>query len=268
MTAHDEQRGGRATLRWTLCATAVVVIVGSAAIFLALVRDAVERFVRHDEIGGLREGPLVELRTRCKDYVLNRDREALEKDLAALAEQHNSIAYIAFVDRQLGVRQDGGTQLVSSMTEPAAGLLDVLQDEAPVPADGRGRRIGGEAVIDFTETTQTNPAYTVHIGLRQSVLQDRTHDLFVRMTIVAGIIAAAGVAVACGVILLIVGPIDRLASDATRLSLGDMRATFRPRGRGELGRLADALERLKESVLCALRRSGVKTGGLRPEDKK
>jgi HAMP domain-containing protein len=263
MPAHGEQQSGRATLRWMLCVTAVVVIIGSAAIFLALVRDAVERFVRHDEVSGLREGPLVELRTRCKDYVLNRDREALEKTLAALTEQHAELAYIGFIDRHVG-----GEGLVSSVAEPPAGLLDVARDEAPVPEDGRARRIGGEAVIDFTETTQTDPAYTIHIGLRQAVLRDRTHDLFVRMTLVALIIAGAGVAVACGVILLVVGPVEKLAGDATRLSLGDMRVTFKPRGRGEIGRLADALDRLKESVLCALRRSGVKTGGSKPEGKK
>ncbi|MBN1919323.1 MAG: HAMP domain-containing protein [Verrucomicrobia bacterium] len=262
MTAHAERPGGRATLRWTLCVTAVVIIVGSAALFLALLRDGVERFVRQDEISGLRGGALVELRTRCKDYVLNPDREAIEKYLVSLTEQHESIAYVGFVDPHLE-----GDGLVSSMTEPASGLLDAARDAAAVP-EGRTRRVGGELVIDFTETIQADPAYTVHVGLRQAVIRERTRSLFVRMTIIAALIAAAGAALACGVILLIVGPVDKLVADATRLSLGDMRVTFTPRGRGELGRLADTLDRLKESVLCALRRSGVKSAGPKPEDKK
>ena len=47
----------RPTLRWKLSATVAILVAGVVALFLVLVRDAVQRFVRHDEIERLRPTP-------------------------------------------------------------------------------------------------------------------------------------------------------------------------------------------------------------------
>ena len=263
-----EHHEAPATLRWKLFAAVAVVVVGVAALSLLLARDAVRRFVRLDEIERLREGPVVELKQRCLDYLTDRDRHSIEKLMASLVAKHDQLAYICFVDPDLvgpdlvGPDLAGsdleGTGLLSSMATPPGELLALAQDAAPVLAEGRARRVGGERVVDVTATTATKPAYTLHLGLRNSAVTERTRDLFIKMTVIAAVIAGGAVAVGFGLIVLIVGPAQTLASDATRLSLGDMRVRFRAGGRGELGRLADALERLKESVLCALKRAGKK----------
>jgi len=258
MTASARANEGRATLRWKLLALAVVIIVGVTALLLGFARGAVRQSVRRGEIQRLREGPLRELKQRCTDYLTDRDRAGVEKLMASLAAKHDEVAYICFIDHDLG---DNG--LLSSATQPPSALLALTGETDSAPPEGRLRRVGGETVIDITETTTTKPAYALHLGLRKATVDEQTRDLMLRMTIVAVVTVGGALIVALGVIVLIVGPIEKLATDASRLSLGDMRVTFRPRGRGEIGRLADALERLKESVLCALRR-----GGARPKGKK
>ena len=243
----------RSTLRWKLVAMVAVIVVGVVALFLALTRDAVRRFVRADEIKRLCAGPMATLKQRCTDYLIDRDRADVEKLMAALVAQHEEVAYICFRDRALE-----GDGLLSSGPERAEALLAIVNSTEPAPPEGRPVRIGDEAVLDVTEATTTKPAYTLHLGLRTAAVDERTRDLLVRMTIIAVVIAAGAVAVAFGLIMVIIGPLATLVADATRLSLGDMRVAFRPRGRGELGRLADALDRLKESLLAALKRTGKK----------
>jgi HAMP domain-containing protein len=248
----------RVTLRWKLLALAVAIIVGVTAALLGAARGAVRQSVRRGEIQRLREGPLLELKQRCTDYLTDRDRDGVEKLMALLAAKHDEVAYICFVDRDAP-----GDGLLTSLAEPPAQLRAIAGETAPAPPDGRLRHVGDEAVLDITEATTTKPAYTLHLGLRRAAVDEQVRDLLLRITIVALVTAAGAVVVALGLIVLIVGPVEKLAEDATRLSLGDLRVSFRPRGRGELGRLADALDRLKESVLCALRHTG-----RRPEGKK
>jgi HAMP domain-containing protein len=248
----------RATLRWKLLALAVAIIVGVTAALLAAAGGAVRQSVRRGQIERLREGPLRELKQRCTDYLTDRDRASLEKLMASLAAKHDEVAYICFVDRDAR-----GDSLLASLPQPPAELRGLAAETAQAPPEGRLRHVGHEAVLDITETTTTKPAYTLHLGLRRAVVDEQVRDLLVRITLIALAVGAGAGVVALGLIVLIVGPLEKLAADTTRLSLGDFRVTFRPRGRGELGRLADALDRLKESVLCALRHAG-----RRPEGKK
>jgi HAMP domain-containing protein len=169
--------------------------------------------------------------------------------MAALVAQHKDVVYVCFVDEALET-----DRLLAHTPEPDETLRAIAEDPKRVPPDGRVRRIGDETVVDITETTNTIPAYSLHLGLRKQAIDERTRDVFVKMGVIALVIAGAAVAVAFGAINLIAGPVEKLADQATRLSLGDMRVTFTPRGHGEVGCLADALDRLKESVLCALRR--------------
>lgn len=243
----------RTTLRWKLVSMVAAIVVGVAALFLALTRDAVRRFVRADEIERLRSGPMATLKQRCTDYLIDRDRADVEKLMAALVAQHDEVAYICFRDGALE-----GNGLLSSRSEWANALLALVNSAEPAPPEGRPVRIGDETVLDVTEATATKPPYTLHLGLRTSTIDERTRNLLVRMTVITVVIAAGAVAVAFGLIMVIISPLATLVADATRLSLGDMRVAFRPRGRGELGRLADALDRLKESLLAALKRSGKK----------
>jgi len=241
------------TLRWKLLAMAAVLIVGITALLLVLMRDAAWGVVRGSEIERIRQGPVAELKQRCTDYLTDRDRQAVEKLMASLVAKHKEIAYICFVDSDLS-----GDGLLSSASAPADELLALTRTAAAADPNGQPCRIGGEAVLDITEPTPTKPSYMLHVGLRTAVIREHMRGLFSGITATAAIIAAVAFALAFGMIIIAVGPLEKLAADATRLSLGDMRVTFRPRGHGEIGRLADALDRLKESVLCALRRSGRK----------
>lgn len=254
MTAPARQT--RATLRWKLLAVAVAIIVGVTAVLLGVARGAVRQSVRRGEIERLREGPLRELKQRCTDYLTDRDRVGVEKLMASLAARHDEVAYICFVDRDAP-----GDELLTSLAQPPVELRAIAGETALAPPEGRPQHVGGETVLDITEATTTKPAYTLHLGLRRATVDEQVRDLLLRITIVALVTAAGAVVVALGLIVLVVGPLEKLAADATRLSLGDLRVSFRPRGRGELSRLADALKRLKESVLCALRRAGHKPEG-------
>jgi len=248
----SNRNGARITLRWRLLAMAVVLVLGIAVLLVGLMRGTVRRFVRDGEIERMHQGPLVELKQRCTDYLTDRARDDVEAFMASLAAKHSEVAYICFVDPELS---DGG--LLASSPELAGELASIAS--ATAPAGGQAHRIGGETVIDITETTPTKPAYVLHLGLRKAVIQKRTHTLFVKITFTAAAIALLAVALAFGAIIVLVGPIEKLADDASRLSLGDMRITFKSNGRGELGRLAEAIDRLKESVLCGLRRGGQKS---------
>ena len=239
----------RPVMRWRLFVVMAVVLVTAVTLFLVLVRDSVTRFVRHDEIERLRSGPLSELMRRCANYLVDRDRTSIEDHMAALVAQHEDVVYVCFVDETLEA-----DRLLAYTPEPDETLRALGDDPKRVPPDGRVHRLGGEAVVDITDSTNTIPAYTVHMGLRKQAIDERTRDVFIKMGVIAVVIAGCAVAVAFGAINLIAGPVEKLATEATRLSLGDMRVTFTPRGRGEIGRLADALDRLKESVLYALRR--------------
>jgi HAMP domain-containing protein len=254
-TGH-EQHEAPATLRWKLFGAVAIVVVGVAALSLLLARDAVRGFVRLDEIERLREGPVVELKQRCLNYLTDRDRHSVEKLMASLVAKHDQLAYVCFIDPDLVGRDSGEAGLLSSMATPPAELLALAQDATAVPDEGRTRRVGGERVVDVTATTATRPAYTLHLGLRAAAIEGRIRSLFTKMTLIAAVIAGGGLAVAFGLIVLVTSPLQTLATNASRLSLGDMRVTFNPRGRGELSWLAEALDRLKESVLCALKRSG------------
>lgn len=253
MAATAPPNHARSTLRWKLFALVAVMAVGSAAATLALGRQPVERFVRSGEIERLRDGPLAQLKQRCTDYFTDRDRDGVEKLMASLAATHDEVAYLCFLDPDLG-----DDAVLSSHAAPPEALRALAGDTQPPPPEGQVRRIGDETVIDIAETTATKPAYTLHLGLRKAAVNEKTRELLVKMTISACVIAGAAIVVAFGLIILLVGPLEKLAADASRLSLGDMGVTFNPRGRGELGRLADALDRLKESVLCALRRGALK----------
>jgi len=243
----------RTTLRWKLVAIVAVIIVGAIILFLVLARDVARNFVRTDEIERLRTGPMAVLKQRCTDYLIDRDRADVEKLMAALVTQHDELAYICFRDAALG-----SDALLTSGTASPEALLALTESTETTPAEGRPYRIAGEPVIDITETTTTKPVYTLHLGLRQAAIDQRTRDLFVQMTLIGAVIAAGAIALAFGAISLIIAPLAKLARDASRLSLGDLRVTLRPRGRGELGRLTEALDRLKESILAALKRAGKK----------
>lgn len=253
-TGRADQYRVRPVMRWRLFVVIAVVLVAAVTLFLVLVRDSVTRFVRHDEIERLRSGPLDELMRRCANYLVDRDRTSIEDHMATLVAQHDDVVYACFVDQTLE-----SDRLLAYTPEPDRALRALAHDPKTVPADGRVHRIDGEAVVDITDSTNTIPAYTVHLGLRKEAIDERTRDVFVKMGVIAVVIAGCAIAVAFGAINLIAGPVEKLATNATRLSLGDMRVTFKPRGRGEIGRLADALDRLKESVLCALRRCSTAT---------
>jgi hypothetical protein len=173
-------------MRWRLFVVIAVVLVAAVALFLILVRDSVTRFVRHDEIERLRTGPLSELKRRCANYLTDRDRTSIEDHMAALVAQHKDVVYVCFVDEALET-----DRLLAHTPEPDETLRAIAEDPKRVPPDGRVRRIGDQTVVDITETTNTIPAYNLHLGLRKEAIDERTRDVFVKMGVIALVIAGA-----------------------------------------------------------------------------
>lgn len=233
-------------MRWQLFIAwaSVLVAVLGVVVFTWLARN--RSLVFDTQVEKLRPAAR-ELAKACGDYYMSPSDDQLRIRFAKIMRDFPDLSYAVHKDRNGRVHSSGGDETVASLTDKIARIN-------PLPRDWNIVKADGESYIDIGDVTPTRPPLPVHVGFATSLLSQRMHGLLLRQGGIALIVLGAGLGGAFLLSVWLTRPVTELSSLAERMSLGDMEVRLDLKRKGEIGRVYRSLERLRESVLYALRR--------------
>ncbi len=226
-------------------AWAAILIAATAVVFLTMA-SRIKSLILGGEIEKLRPAAR-ELRELCADYLLSPSDRLLKAKLARIMKDFPDLSYVFFVDRNGEVHSHGHPKASDAIQKRMAKADFTRKDLHVVP-------VGGETYIDIGDVTRTLPPLPVHAGFAKSLTDARTRTLLWNRAAIAFVVLAVGLAGGFFLLTWLTRPITDLSDRAEKLSRGDMSVTLDLKSKGEIGRVYYSLERLKESMLYALRR--------------
>lgn len=188
-----------------------------------------------------------ELAKACADYYMSSSEDQLRMRIAKIMRDFPDLSYAVHVDREGKAHRRPESKAIDSLIERLPGIDRDRRDWTAV-------EFGGKTYIDIADVTPTRPPLRVHIGFAKSLLSRRVHGLLLHQGAIVLIVLAGGLSGAFLLSVWLTRPVVELSSVAERMSLGDMDVRLDLKYRGEIGRVYRSLERLRESVLYALRR--------------
>ena len=199
-----------------------------------------------------------ELREVCADYLMSPSDRLLTMKFARVIKDFPDLSYVFFVDRNGETHYRGSSKVMSP-------LKDRLVALGPTQEDVNAIRIGGETYVDIGDLTRTVPPMPVHVGFAKSLTRARTLRLLWNRAVIALVVLAGGLVGGFSFLTWVTRPVMDVSSQAERLSLGEMDVKLDLKCRGEIGRVYHSLERIRESMLYALRRLNDKEQGIGPQ---
>jgi len=236
----------KSRLRWQLIAAWAVVLIVVAGTVLFALTASVRSLLLDAEVEKLR--PAVrDLAKLCADYYMSPSEGKLRIGFAKIMKDFPDLSYLLFLDANNAVHWYAVLANVAPVKNHAASLDPRLKplNEIELP---------GETYVDIGGVTDTLPRLPVHVGFPKSLLQRQIRSFFWNKGAIALLAIAGGL---LGGVLLSVWltcPVVKLSSLAEKMSLGDLEVRLDLKCKGEIGRVYHSLERLRESVLYALRR--------------
>ena len=236
----------KSRLRWQLFAAwASVLVAVLVVVFLTLVARN-RSLLFETEIEKLRPAAR-ELAKACADHYMSPSDDQLRIRFAKIMKDFPDLSYVVYKDRNSAVHCSADSETIDSLKEKIARIN-------PQPRDWNIVKAGRESYIDMGDLTPTRPPLPVHIGFATSLLSQRMRGLLLHQSGIALVALAAGLGGAFLLSVWLTRPVTELSGLAERMSLGDMDVRLRLKSKGEIGRVYRSLERLRESVLYALRR--------------
>ncbi len=249
------KKHSKSVLKWKLISVFVTMVIITDLAVLLWVRLSFEQYVRNAEIKRFKDLVKTTLGKKAKDYRFNSDHEQFNSTLSDLITFNPEIewVFLSESDGKVDRKVIGGD---------SAGAAAVF-DKADVSYSGDWNSLAidtsREVVVDGRKYIMTSykgkvDPYAMHFAFSLAPLEKRTSDLILKVTLVVLLTSAVTVLVGSAFLLLIARPVERLARDAEKLSLGDMEVRLRHRSRSEVGRIYKSLARLKESILYSMKR--------------
>jgi methyl-accepting chemotaxis protein len=226
-------------------AWAALLVAAAGVIFFAMYARMTS-LIRDSEVDKLRPAAR-ELREVCADYLLSPSDRLLKAKLAKIMREFPDLAYVFFADRHGEIHSQGAGNRMDSLTKRLSEVDPARDDVNAIP-------VGRETYIDIADVTQTLPPLPVHVGFAKSLTDRRTRSVLWNRAAIALVVLAGGLAAGYFFLNWVTRPLLDLCKQAENLSLGDVSVSLDLKCRGEIGKVYRSLERLKESVLYALRR--------------
>jgi len=236
----------RSRLRWQLIAAwaAILIVVAGGILFALAAR--VRSLLLETEVEKLR--PAVrELTKLCSDYYMSPSEGKLKVGFAKIMKDFPDLSYLLFRDATDGVHWHAETEGANRLKNHAASIDPRVKPIVELEVDG-------DAYINIGGVTDTLPRLPVSAGFAKSLLQRKVRGFFWNKGGIALLAVAGGIIVGVLVCVWLTRPVVRLSLVAEKMSLGDMDVRLDLKCKGEIGRVYLSLERLRESVLYALRR--------------
>jgi methyl-accepting chemotaxis protein len=237
-------------LKWKLIAIFAVLIAIVSLSVMSWVGMSFEQYVRNAEIGLFRNAVIAALRIEAKNYYTSRDDRKFHAAIEEVKRMNSDLQMVFLTDEEGNIIGDD-----AGMYEQISGAFSSSLGSSwhtPVDFDTNVEMEGGQYVM-VSYKGELDP-YAMHFGFGTDVIKRRTRDLSQKVAFVVGLTAAVTILLGAAFMHIAIRPIEQLARDAERLSLGDMQVRLKRGRRNEVGRIYGSLSRLKESILYSLKR--------------
>lgn len=188
-----------------------------------------------------------ELTKACEDYVMSPSDRELTMKFAKIMKEFADLSYVLFVDRYGKIHSRGKGVAIESAERRLAEL-------DPAKKDVNLIELRGEKYVDIGGVTSTLPRLPVHLGFGKSLTDAETRGVLWNRGAIALLVLAGGLVGGFLFSVWVTRPLMTLSTRAERLSLGDMGVRLDLKPKGEIATVYGCLERLRESVLYALKR--------------
>ena len=233
-------------MRWQLIAAWAAILLAVAGGILFALAARVRSLLLEAEVEKAR--PAVrELAKLCSDYTMSPSEGKMRVGFAKIMMDYPDLCYLVFRDATGGVHWHGETERVNRLKSSAASVDPRVKAVTELT-------VAGETYLHIGGVTDTLPRLPVSVGFAKSLVQSKVHGFFWNKGGIALLAVAGGILVGVLVSVWLTHPVVRLSLAAERMSLGDMDVRLDLKSKGEIGRVYVSLERLRESVLYALRR--------------
>lgn len=236
----------RSRLRWQLIAAWAAVLIAVAGGILFALAARVHSLLLEGEVDKAR--PAVrELAKLCSDYTMSPSEGKMKLGFARIMRDYPDLSYLVFRDATGGVHWYGDTARVNRLKNTAASVDPRVNPRAELS-------VAGDGYINVGGVTETLPRLPVSVGFAKSVVQRKVRGFFWNKGGIALLAVAGGMMVGVLLSVWLTHPVVKLSLAAEEMSLGNMDVRLDLKSKGEIGRVYLSLERLRESVLYALRR--------------
>ena len=243
----------RSKLKWKLTSIFTLLIIAVALAVLLWIRISFEQYVKSAEISRYRSSVIALLSIEAKNYYTSRDDKSLNFALKEVKRINPDIRMVFISDEEgTVVGDDAGAaeKTIEKLNDNCAGKWNSAVDyDSNVD-------IGGEKYVLVSYKGELDP-YAIHFGFNTDVIKARTRELSVKVSFVVGLTTAIAVLLGAAFLHTAIRPVEKLARDAEKLSLGDMEFRLERGSRSEVGRIYKSLARLKESILYSIKRLNV-----------
>jgi HAMP domain-containing protein len=188
-----------------------------------------------------------ELAKLCADYYMSPSEGKLRIGFAKIVKDFPDVSYLLFRDVNDGVHWYAESANVAPVKNHAASLDPRLKPVSEI-------ELPDETYVDVGGVTDTLPRLPVHVGFPKTILQRQLRSFLWNKGAIALLVVAGGLMGGVLLSVWLTHPVVKLSSLAERMSLGDMDVRLDLKYKGEIGKVYHSLERLRESVLYALRR--------------
>lgn len=244
---HDSRH--RPRLRRQLFAAWTLFLTGVAGVLFLAMGTKVAALILQTELEKLRPAAW-KLKEACEDYFMSPSDRELTMRFAKILQEFPDISYVFFVDRHGRTLYRGNDEMIASLRP----RLMELNPAKPGLNDVKVIQASGETYVNISEMTSTLPPLPVHLGFAKSLTDARTRSLLWNRGAITFVVLAGGLLGGLVVLAWLTEPFIALSADAERLSMGDMNVRLDLKSRGEIGRVYQSLDRLRESIMYALRK--------------
>ncbi len=236
----------RFRLRWQLFGAWTVLLVGVTVMVFLTMKAKMGSLILSIDVERLRPAAR-DLTEVCADHFMSPSDRQVTIKLARIMNDFPDLSYLVFADRY-GIVHSRGTNKTIDSVRARLDELDRAEKDVNVIKTGK------ETYVDIRDVTQTRPRLRVHVGFAQSLADAKTRSFLWNRAVMALVVLAGGLFGGLLFLTWVTRPVIELSTKAEKLSLGDMDVSFDLKSRGEIGKVYQSLERLRESVLYAIRR--------------
>lgn len=241
-----QNKGISLKLKFILLYASMITLLALAMIFW--VKLSFEEYVRNAEISRLSSYVMPVLKAEAKNYYTSRDDDAFKRAILDIKRTNPMVISIFITEN--GEYAGGENESVfksvlqnSNIQFSQAGMIEGSSDIA----------VGNKEQVLVYSKGELDP-YMLFFTFSRDVIKERMNNLVLKVSFVIGIVSLVIMILGAAFLHLLVSPVEKVAKDAERLSLGDMKIKLKGGSISEVGRLYRSLSRLRESILYSLKR--------------
>jgi len=220
---------------------------------LLWIRISFEQYVKDAEISRYRNSVIALLSIEAKNYYTSRDNESFSSALKEVKRLNPDIKMVFISDEEGTIVGDDAGVAEKALKKLNINCAGEWNSRVDYDSDVD---INGEKHVLVSYKGELDP-YAIHFGFSTEVIKARTRELSVKVAFVVGLTTAIAVLLGAAFLHTATRPVEKLARDAEKLSLGDMKFSLERPSHSEVGRIYRSLARLKESILYSIKRLDV-----------